>query len=48
MKLKTDELEGTTANPVREQLDAALELDRMLSALASPGGWEKDAGASPN
>ncbi len=36
MKQKADELEGTTANPVREQLDAALELDRMLSGLAAP------------
>ena len=36
MKQKADELEGTTANPVREQLDAALELDRMLARLAAP------------
>ncbi len=33
MKQKADGLEGITAHPVREQLDAALELDRMLTRL---------------
>ena len=40
MKQMADKLEGTTANPVREQLDAVLELDRMLAIISVPGNRE--------
>lgn len=37
MKRLAGQLEGTSANPVRQQLDAVLELDRMLAGRPASG-----------